>query len=411
MWHCGRNNYGEFGDSNISTGQNYVNFVKSGNKTWKCVSTSYYSTAAIDTDGYLWVCGNNSNGYLGTGDTSNKTQFTKTGNKTWKYVSVYSDSSGRSSIYAIDTNDYLWSCGYNNVGQLGLGDTTDRTTFEQIGNEKWQSIFTGQNIVFAINKQGYLYSWGYTSGNGRSANGSNYDKIPIIVTNSDGRTHRWKKVFCNKSSYWHVGIDQSDLLYYWGYGANGSNYTSINGMYPYANTPTLVSAQRCECATVSDYSFIAAIFGKASQISNVPVQPAVNLTANQVLVEGITETADFKNEIVNGIYTIMDSSKIGTNQVVYKHETENIYLKLVNVDWMNYYWYLTPTLSDDQYEQSEYYYARNTNKYGIGSQELQYDQNLTAYTKPYEVTGDSFSWSLNSYCGGAPSITGLSYDN
>ena len=411
MWHCGRNFYGQFGDSNIATDQNYVNFVKSGNKTWKCVSTSWYATVAIDTDGYLWVCGKNSDGYLGTGDTSNKTQFTKIGNKTWKHVSVYSDNNGRSSIYAIDTDGYLWACGYNNAGQLGFGDTTNRTTLEQIGNEKWQSIFTGYaNVVFAINKQGYLYSWGFQTGNGRSME-TNYDKTPIIVTNSDGRIHRWKKVFCSQANYWHVGIDQSDLLYYWGYGENGSNYTSIKGMYPYANTPTLVSTQRCECATVSGYSFIAAIFGKASAISSSSSVSSSTLTANQVLVEGITSTADFKNEAVNGVYTVMDDSKIGTNQVVYKHATENIYLKFVYVDWMNYYWYLTPTLSDDQYQQSENYYARNTSKYGIGSEQLNYDQNLTAYTKPYETTGDSFTWSLNSYCSGSVSITGLPYNN
>lgn len=35
---------------------------------------------------------------------------------------------------AIDENGYLWACGNNGFGQLGLGDNKNRNTFVKIGN-------------------------------------------------------------------------------------------------------------------------------------------------------------------------------------------------------------------------------------------------------------------------------------
>ena len=34
--------------------------------------------------------------------------------------------------FILKNNDTLWSCGLNNYGQLGLGDTTNRATFTQV---------------------------------------------------------------------------------------------------------------------------------------------------------------------------------------------------------------------------------------------------------------------------------------
>jgi alpha-tubulin suppressor-like RCC1 family protein len=36
----------------------------------------------------------------------------------------------------IDSNGHLYGCGNNDHGQLGLGDTTDRTTITLIDNTK-----------------------------------------------------------------------------------------------------------------------------------------------------------------------------------------------------------------------------------------------------------------------------------
>ena len=80
-------------------------------------STDGSSSAAILDDGTLWVVGTNSDGELGLGDTTNRTEWTQLGTDT-DWAKVYM---GGGNFFAIKTDGTLYGAGRNEAGTLGLG--------------------------------------------------------------------------------------------------------------------------------------------------------------------------------------------------------------------------------------------------------------------------------------------------
>ena len=124
LYGCGYNNYGQQGSGDTS---DVLVFTKRAEnvKDFKCTSAE---TWYLTKNGELYSCGENNygehgSGELGSGDTSNLVlTFTKRAENVENFV-----ISGVTTFYLSDGN--LYGCGNNNYGQLGLGDTTNRTTF------------------------------------------------------------------------------------------------------------------------------------------------------------------------------------------------------------------------------------------------------------------------------------------
>jgi alpha-tubulin suppressor-like RCC1 family protein len=111
------------------------------------------------SSGQLWTWGRNSHGQLGLGDTTHRSEPAQVGSDTdWEKGSV---SGGLDGSRAIKTNDTLWSWGRNNSGQLGLGDTTSRSSPVQVGSlTNWFLVGGGDHYNVAIKTDGTLWSWG-----------------------------------------------------------------------------------------------------------------------------------------------------------------------------------------------------------------------------------------------------------
>jgi alpha-tubulin suppressor-like RCC1 family protein len=94
---------------------------------------------------------------LGNTDTVNKSSPVQIGLLTnWLTIAA-----GYYSSLASQTNGTLWSWGFNNNGQLGLGNTTDYSSPKQIGAlTNWGSAYIGTNTGFAIKTSGTLWAWG-----------------------------------------------------------------------------------------------------------------------------------------------------------------------------------------------------------------------------------------------------------
>ena len=55
----------------------------------------------------------------------------------------------------------MWSWGYNGYGQLGHGNTTNRSSPVQVGAlTTWANVFASGNRSFGIKTDGTLWSWG-----------------------------------------------------------------------------------------------------------------------------------------------------------------------------------------------------------------------------------------------------------
>ena len=193
LWLWGRNNIGQLGINNTADKNTPVTTFAGGNN-WKQVSCGTVQTAAIKTDGSLWIWGVGDWGQLGTNDgTSRSTPVTTfAGGNDWKQVSC-----GREFTAAVKTDGSLWTWGRNRFGNLGnntYGDTQNRitpvTTFT--GGNNWKSVSAGTGdlpVTAAIKTDGSLWVWGY----GRNIGINDVNDRSIPVTTFAGGTN-WKQV-------------------------------------------------------------------------------------------------------------------------------------------------------------------------------------------------------------------------
>ena len=95
---------------------------------------------AVKTDGTLWSWGHNNVGNLGDGTTTNRSSPVQVGAlTTWSTVGA-----GYSFAAAVKTDGTLWTWGYNTSGQLGDETTTNRSSPVQVGGlTTWLRVTSG----------------------------------------------------------------------------------------------------------------------------------------------------------------------------------------------------------------------------------------------------------------------------
>ena len=152
LWIWGLNSSGQLGDNTIITRSTPVTTFAGGNN-WKQVSAGGNHTEAIKTDGSLWTWGYNGDGRLGDNTiiTRSTPVTTFAGGNNWKQVSA-----GREHSAAIKTDGTLWVWGKGNDGRLGINNNNTRsipvTTFA--GGNNWKQVFGGRALSAAIKTDG-----------------------------------------------------------------------------------------------------------------------------------------------------------------------------------------------------------------------------------------------------------------
>jgi alpha-tubulin suppressor-like RCC1 family protein len=149
LWTWGNNNEGQLG-TNDTTNRNTPVTTFAGGTNWKKVHAGYHSNnAAIKTDGTLWTWGRNAYGQLGTNDTTqrNTPVTTFAGGTNWKQASI-----GRGQTAAIKTDGTLWTWGNNSQGALGTNDTTARYTpgITFAGGTNWKQVADGHTYFDTV---------------------------------------------------------------------------------------------------------------------------------------------------------------------------------------------------------------------------------------------------------------------
>ena len=178
----------------------------------------------LDTAGKLWACGWNIYGMLGNNTTvANSKVPVAVGNISGqpcngnKYVAI---ASGGGHCIALKEDGTIWGWGYNAVGQVGDGTTTDRYFPVQIGMENdWVAVYTGLYHSFGLKANGQLYAWGYNDvGQLGISNATSVITGPTTVAGS------WKCISITQNSQ-SLGVKSDGTL--WGWGLN--NYHQVNG--------------------------------------------------------------------------------------------------------------------------------------------------------------------------------------
>ena len=156
LWAWGKNTFGGLGLEDAVKRSSPVQMGALTN--WAKVTAAGNWGGAIKDDGTLWMWGYNGRGELGQGNTINTSSPVQVGSLTdW---ASFASTVGGGSVVAFKTDGTVWSWGYNNSGNLGQGDTINRSSPTQIGSKTtWSSGSIAGNL-FLISTVGKLYSVG-----------------------------------------------------------------------------------------------------------------------------------------------------------------------------------------------------------------------------------------------------------
>jgi alpha-tubulin suppressor-like RCC1 family protein len=150
LWSWGRGLLGDTGLNNRIDRSSPVQ-VGSGT-TWSQISSmGGGAAAAIKTDGTLWTWGQNSNGRLGLNDRVYRSSPTQVGSETtW---SKLSESGIGGASAAIKTDGTLWLWGGNNYGIQGTNDRVERSSPTQVGSgTTWFKVSTSYRVTSLISQ-------------------------------------------------------------------------------------------------------------------------------------------------------------------------------------------------------------------------------------------------------------------
>jgi alpha-tubulin suppressor-like RCC1 family protein len=147
-------------------------------------------------------------------------------------------SAGGNHTCAILTDSTLWCWGDNDYGQLGLNDTTDRSSPVRVGTaSNWRAVSAGNNSsTCAVNTLNEVFCWGFNvSGQTGVASSTNPVRIPTKVA-ALGTTVQSVSVGSTSACV----VNTSGAVLCWGNNANGQLGNGIaigNGTI----TPTAVA--------------------------------------------------------------------------------------------------------------------------------------------------------------------------
>ena len=155
LWVWGYNSYNNLGINVTAADRRTPVTTFAGGNNWKTCAAGNFHSVAIKTDGTLWAWGQNGGGYLGDGTVINRSTpiTTNLGGTNWKTCAA----SYRNTA-AIKTDGTLWVWGTNTYTPLGINSTVTPyspiTTF--LGGNNWKSISTNQDWMSGIQSQAYI---------------------------------------------------------------------------------------------------------------------------------------------------------------------------------------------------------------------------------------------------------------
>ncbi|MBP6459715.1 MAG: T9SS type A sorting domain-containing protein [Crocinitomicaceae bacterium] len=181
LWCWGKSCNSNLTGSNTIT--NRPNPFQIGTATnWLFIEPGYCHVLALKTDNTLWAWGEFSSGQLGIPSiTGLQSQSPKqVGTATWQSIATGSNTS-----FGVQTNGTLWVWGENINGELGLNDTTNRNAPTQIGTDtNWVSVISGEDHTIATKSDGTLWGWGrnyFGAAGSGSFNSSTGYFTPVLV--------------------------------------------------------------------------------------------------------------------------------------------------------------------------------------------------------------------------------------
>lgn len=208
---------------------------------------------ALTAKGYVYATGYNGYGQLGMGDYDTR--------YTWRRIPTLGPDNSADDLpkrivamacsanaefaytnyghaFFLDSSGRLWATGYNNYGQLGVGDTSTRSTPARVGTLENVDMLSTAGIesahVLARTTDGKVWAWGYNGAGALGAGGYSSSSVPLEVGSNArqiltaGGNRRWSygsyDYFPYSRSYY---INNLGYLYFAG---SNEDYYGVSGL-------------------------------------------------------------------------------------------------------------------------------------------------------------------------------------
>jgi len=186
--------------------------------------TNYAGTAYTFTvqsaTGKLWATGRGSSGQLGQGDTVNRSSPVQIPGNTWDFSALGEPNTVEGNNFgAVRTDGTLWTWGNNQHGALGHNGTAGVESPVQVPGTTWATYSAGYYASLATKTDGTLWAWGY---NGSGALGQNHAAQRSSPVQIPGTT--WLRASGGRQT--NAAIKTDGTLWTWGrnhYGELGEN--------------------------------------------------------------------------------------------------------------------------------------------------------------------------------------------
>jgi len=168
IWSCGLGGYGRLGHGDIA---DKLVLTLVGAEVFRgaqivIVAAGGAHSVALGTEGRLWTWGFGCSGQLGHNDAENKLVPTLLAGEALGGFAAALVAAGGLHTVAVTIEGELWVWGYGRIGQLGLGDKTDRLAPTLMRAE---AVFGGSPVLtvacgvyhsLVVTKDGALWTFG-----------------------------------------------------------------------------------------------------------------------------------------------------------------------------------------------------------------------------------------------------------
>ena len=253
VWACGWNSAGQLGLGNTTNRNTFTQVITNINNDVKQIVCGHGCTFILKNDGSVWACGSSSGGQLGLGDYTNKNTFTQVttniNNDVKQIVTGY-------RTYILKNDGSVWACGWNDRGQLGLGDTTSRNTFTKVTtniNNDVKEVSCGTEFTFILKNDGSVWACGLNDngelGLNDTTNRNTFTQVTTNINNdvkqiACGNNHTF--ILKNDGSVWSCGYNE--------YGQLGLNNTTNRNTF--TNTNFIAPISEYEINRIKLYNYL-----------------------------------------------------------------------------------------------------------------------------------------------------------
>ena len=200
VWAAGQNDKGQLGDGTTTDRWNPVQVINedgTGLSGVVGISAGFSHTVYSKSDGSVWAAGKNANGQLGEGTTTQRTNPVQVTHADGTGLSgVVGVSAGSNHTVYLKNDGSVWAAGFNNSGQLGDGNTTQRANPVQVaapadlkepfGQPNLKSISAGSLHTVYLKSDGTVWAAG-ANYYGHLGDGTTTKRSkPVQVMNADG---------------------------------------------------------------------------------------------------------------------------------------------------------------------------------------------------------------------------------